>query len=442
MVELLQASPERIDPPCTLYGNCGGCQLQHGRYRWQLAAKRLRVAEALERIGKFRVRMEDAGEEPSGAASCVAPEKAEVPVLQTAAAPPDGKGVQDRPVVVHPVQGMEDPWRYRNKVYMAVESREGDLVTGFYRPGGRHLVPAEDCPIADERLIRLIRAGREAALRCGWTSAPSGRLRHLAARVAPGTGQTMLIAVADTDRLPGLEEFAAAVRERVPEVTSIILNVRRGPAEGPVFGRRSLALFGPVRIVDRLCGLMFEISPTSFYQVNAAQADLLYRLAVGAARLTGSEFAVDAYCGVGTISLFLARRAARVVGIEAVAEAVEDARRNARLNGIRNAEFTAGAVEDVLPGLAAERRPDVVVLDPPRRGCRWEVLESLIRTGVPRVVYVSCDPATLARDLRILADGGYRVCEVWPVDLFPQTGHVESVALLTREVPLGWRMRV
>jgi 23S rRNA (uracil1939-C5)-methyltransferase len=236
-----------------------------------------------------------------------------------------------------------------------------------------------------------------------------------------------------------LDAFVAAVRERVPEVTSIVLNIRKGPAAGPVFGRKSLALFGPGRIVDRLGGLMFEISPTSFYQVNAVQADVLYRLALAAARLTGDEFAVDAYCGVGTISLFLARQAARVVGIEAEVEAVEDARRNARLNGIRNAEFTAGAVEDVLPVLAEEQRPDVVVLDPPRRGCRREVLEALIHTGVPRVVYVSCDPATLARDLRILADGGYRVWEVWPVDLFPQTGHVESVALLTRAGSIGWR---
>ncbi|MDI3328460.1 MAG: 23S rRNA (uracil(1939)-C(5))-methyltransferase RlmD [Alicyclobacillaceae bacterium] len=423
LAEIVRPSPDRTEPRCPVYGSCGGCQLQHAGYRWQLEAKARRVAEALERIGKFPVVRAESG-----------------------AAPPEGEAGQ-RAVRVLPPVGAADPWRYRNKIYAAVEERDGGLAIGFYAPESRNLVPAEDCWIADERLVRLLRAGREAARRCGWTADPAGTraaargtggtggglLRHLAARLAPGTGQTMLIAVVATDRPPGQRDFAAAVREQVPDVTSIVLNVRPGPPGGPVFGRRSRTLFGPERLVDRLGGMVFEISPTSFYQVNAVQAEELYRLAVEAAGLTGREFVVDAYCGVGTISLFLARRAARVVGIEAVPEAVEDARRNARLNGIRNAEFRAGAVEDVLPVLAAERRPDVVVLDPPRRGCDRSVLRAVSEARVPRVVYVSCDPATLARDLRMLAGCGYRVREVRPVDLFPQTGHVESVALLTRE---------
>ncbi|WP_198592041.1 23S rRNA (uracil(1939)-C(5))-methyltransferase RlmD [Kyrpidia spormannii] len=452
MVAVVEESADRVRPLCPVFGACGGCQFQHGAYGWQLSVKRVRVGETLERIGRFRTVFEE-GEDPgvgeTARGSDGGPGGAGKPeVVAGEGHVPASPGL-DRPVgpvIIHPTVGMESPWRYRNNIHMAVKDRGGRLVAGYYSSGGRRWVAAEDCPIADERLVALIQAGLRAAERCGWQAAEEtagsrsqaelatgrGRLYHVAARVAPGTGQTMLIAVVDRERMNRMGEFAAWVRDAVPEVTSVILNVRRGRGDGPVYGRRSIALYGPSRIVDRMGGLWFEISPTSFYQVNSLQAERMYELAMEAAGLDGSQRVVDAYCGVGTLSLFLSRGASQVTGIEVATEAVADARRNARMNRIENARFQVGAVEELLPSLVADRRPDVVTLDPPRRGCGRAALEALVHAKVPRVVYVSCDPATLARDLRVLADGGYQVREVWPVDMFPQTGHVESVALLVR----------
>ncbi|ADG07442.1 23S rRNA (uracil(1939)-C(5))-methyltransferase RlmD [Kyrpidia tusciae] len=453
VVAVMEASDARVRPPCPVFGACGGCQFQHGDYGWQLDVKRERVREALERIGRFRTVYEGSGDPGVGGSAKGSGEvmgstgKSEEAVGEGRLLVPAGAHSPVDTVVIHSTLGMESPWRYRNNIHMAVKNRGGRLAAGYYSSGGRRWVATEDCPIADKRLVALIRAGLRAAEVCGWQAAEKathgpagarshgestggvGRLYHLAARVAPGTGQTMLIAVVDREQMPHLGEFSDRVRDAVPEVTSVILNVRRR-GEGPIYGRRSIALYGPSRIVDRMGGLWFEISPTSFYQVNSQQAERMYRLAVEAAGLDGSQRVVDAYCGVGTLSLFLSRSAAWVTGIEVAREAVADARRNARMNRIGNARFQVGAVEEILPRLVADRQPDVVTLDPPRRGCRREVLEALICSQVPRVVYVSCDPATLARDLRILAGGGYQVRGVWPVDMFPQTGHVESVALL------------
>nr|MBO2470839.1 23S rRNA (uracil(1939)-C(5))-methyltransferase RlmD [Bacillota bacterium] len=257
-----------------------------------------------------------------------------------------------------------------------------------------------------------------------------GVLRHVVVRVGFRTGEVMVILVAATPAVPRLDELVAAIRARVPGVRSIVLNVNRAKSS-VVLGDEMRLLWGCEVIHDELGGLRFAISPRSFYQVNPLQTEVLYEQVRRYAALTGTETVIDAYCGVGTIALVLARHAKEVYGVEVVPEAVRDAWRNAALNGIANVHFAVGRAEDILPRWRREGiHPDVVVVDPPRKGCARSLLDTLVQVRPERVVYVSCNPATLARDCRILADGGFRVVEVQPVDLFPHTAHVECVALL------------
>ncbi|WP_157373506.1 23S rRNA (uracil(1939)-C(5))-methyltransferase RlmD [Thermobacillus composti] len=410
MLELLQASPDRVEAPCPIYRQCGGCQLQHMDYAAQLAWKRQHVIDSLTRIGKLRV------------------------------ADVAGEGV-----VVHPTIGMAEPWRYRNKAQVPIgmaladmaDGAAGSLIGGFYARGSHRIIDMDACFIQHERndeAVRLVKAlGTRLGIRAYDETTGRGLLRHVVVRTGFATGETMVCLVTNGTRIPRVDELVEGIRRALPDVRSIVQNVNTRNTN-VIFGDETRVLWGSDVIHDELDGIRFAISARSFYQVNPAQTVALYRKAVEYAGLTGRETVIDAYCGIGTISLFLARRAGKVYGVESVPEAVEDARRNAALNGIANASFEVGLAEEVIPrwreaGVAA----DVIVVDPPRKGCDAQLLDTIVRMRPKRVVYVSCNPATLARDLAVLEAGGFRTVEVQPVDMFPHTGHVECVVLLVRK---------
>lgn len=410
--ELVLKSPSRIEPPCDIYKECGGCQLQHFDYPAQLEWKRQHVVDNLVRIGKLHV---------AGEGSLA-----------------DGKSVSEG-IIVHPTVGMDEPWRYRNKasVPIGASAHDGQLIAGFYARGSHRIIDMDDCLIEHEHndeVIRVVkRIGRELGASPYDEQSGRGVLRHVMARTGVVTGEIMVVLVTNGKKLPKAEQWVKRIREELPGVKSIVQNVNERNTN-VIFGDETLVLWGSEVIYDELDGIRFAISARSFYQVNPMQTVELYRKAVEYARLTGTETVIDAYCGIGTISLFLARQAGRVYGVEIVPEAIEDAARNAALNGISNASFEAGPAEVVIPRWRKEGiTADVIVVDPPRKGCDPALLETILAMQPERVVYVSCNPSTLARDLRVLEDGGYRTAEVVPVDMFPWTVHVESVVWLTRE---------
>lgn len=429
LLEVLRASADRVEAPCPIYRQCGGCQLQHMSYEAQLDWKRQHVVDTLERIGKFAVA--DGSVSGQGTAG-----------LQEISGPGENAAFRTDPdtapdaVVVHPTIGMSDPWRYRNKAQVPVGVVDGGLVGGFYARGSHRIIDMEACLIQHEHndeVVRQVKAiGRELGIAAYDEEAGTGLLRHVVVKIGFRTGELMIVLVTNGERIPRADEWVARIRERVPGVASICQNVNT-KRTNVIFGDTTKVLWGRDVIYDSIGDVRFAISARSFYQVNPVQTEILYRKAVEYAELTGAETVIDAYCGIGTISLFLARYAGKVYGVEIVPEAIEDARANAALNGIVNAEFAAGAAEDVMPRWQAQGvSPDVVVVDPPRKGCDARLLETLLAMRPERIVYVSCNPATLARDLRALADGGYRVAEAQPVDMFPHTVHVECVIGICR----------
>lgn len=383
-------SPDRVEPACPAAGECGGCQLQHIAYEAQLRLKRQQVVDALERLGKL-----------TG-------------------------------VTVHPTLGMAEPWGYRNKAQFPVGWRSGRVIAGFFAPGTHRIIDIERCAIQHPLANRIMAEVKELARRYGVRiydeRSHTGVLRHVLARVGRGTGEAMAVLVTNGPRFPHGKEIARELMARIPELVSVVQNIN--PARtNVVLGRESRVLAGRDAITDSIGDLHFSISPVSFFQVNPAQTEVLYGKALEYAGLTGSETVIDLYCGIGTISLFLARQCREVIGIEWVEEAVADARENAARNGIGNARFIAGDAAVEMPRLVDEGvRADVIVLDPPRKGCDEPVLEAIAQVAPRRVVYVSCNPASLARDLGRLAEMGYRTAEVQPVDMFPHTAHVECVA--------------
>lgn len=452
LAELLTASPDRRAAPCAIYEQCGGCQLQHWDYAAQLRWKRQLVADNLARIGKLPVTMADSA--AADAEARRAP--TDGPDPQTAGLAEDRHGLPSPeassagesadssvtaslrpPVIVHPTIGMNEPWRYRNKAQVPIGSTvEGGLIGGFFEQGSHDIVDMDACLIQQEPNEETVRAVKKIARSLGWTSydreTGRGLLRHVVVRHAEATGERMVVLVTNGRDLPHEDELVGLVREQVPSVASICQNVNtsRTPV---VFGDETRVLWGRDVIYDEIGDIRFAISARSFFQVNPLQTERLYGAALKYAALTGEETVIDAYCGIGTITLFLARHARRVYGVEIVPEAIEDAHRNAALNGIANAEFAVGAAEDVLPRWqAAGVSPDVIVVDPPRKGCDPRLLETMLQLRPQRIVYVSCNPSTLARDLRVLEDGGYRTVEAQPVDMFPHTGHVECVIGIQR----------
>ncbi|ETT61739.1 RNA methyltransferase, trma family protein [Paenibacillus sp. FSL R7-277] len=419
LLELVQASPDRIAPPCPIYDQCGGCQLQHMDYTAQLAWKRQLVVDNLQRIGKLEV----AGVPIRGTEQTLTEAEA------TSAAVTEGEGIR-----VLPTLGMDEPWRYRNKAQVPIGVTDGGLVGGFYARGSHRIIDMETCLIQHEDNDKVVAAvkslGRELGITAYDEETGRGLLRHVVVKKAFRTGQMMLVLVTNGRDIPHLDAWLGSIREQLPAVVSICQNINT-QRTNVIFGNDTRVLWGSEVIYDYIGEVQFAISARSFYQVNPVQTELLYGRTLEYAALTGKETVIDAYCGIGTISLFLAQHADQVYGVEIVPEAIEDARANAKLNGMNNVKFEVGASEDVIPAWKEQGiTPDVIVVDPPRKGCDPRLLETILLMQPERVVYVSCNPSTLARDLRVLEDGGYRTVEVTPVDMFPHTVHVESVAVL------------
>lgn len=390
LMELEKESEFRVEPPCPIYKTCGGCQLQHMSYDGQVASKHKQVTDALMRIGKL----------------------------------------QD--VKVHPVIGMGEPWRYRNKAQVPVGEREGALVAGFYQQRSHEIIDMEECLIQGQINDDIVLAVKSICNRHGVPAyneeRHKGNLRHIMVRYGQVTGEAMVVLVTKGESLP--REIIQEIREISPEIKSIVQNVNP-KRTNIIMGDKTLVLWGEEYIYDFIGDIKFAISARSFYQVNPTQTKVLYEKALEYAGLSGSETVIDAYCGIGTISLFLAKRAKHVYGVEIVPEAISDAKRNATLNGIENVDFAVGEAEKIIPWwYSTGIQADVIVVDPPRKGCDEALLRTIIEMKPKKVVYVSCNPATLARDLRILEDGGFKTVEVQPVDMFPHTTHVECVAQL------------
>jgi len=391
-LEILEISPDRVSPLCPISGPCGGCQLQALSYEAQLRFKQNRVISSLTRIG--------------------------------------GQSADK----VLPIIGMDKPLRYRNKAEYPVRmSRDGRIVMGFYAGRTHSVIECGDCAIGqpgDARILTLIKEWMEESGIAPYDE-ESGRglIRHVMIRTSHARKEQMVCLVINDKKLPHQKALAA----KLDFVTSLSYSVNT-EKNNVIMGREVRLISGIPYIEDEIGGIIYSISPQSFYQVNPVQTEKLYRTALDMAQLSGGETVWDLYCGIGTISLFLAQKARKVYGVEIIPAAVKNARENAELNGIPNAEFFVGKAEEVLPAhyAATGERADVIVVDPPRKGCDETLLGTIIDMAPERVVYVSCNPATLARDVRILCEGGYELVKVQPVDMFPQTVHVESCVLLER----------
>ncbi|WP_307974092.1 23S rRNA (uracil(1939)-C(5))-methyltransferase RlmD [uncultured Dialister sp.] len=394
LISIEQASPERTVPECPAYHACGGCQISHLTYEGQLAVKERRVKDVMTRIGGF---------------------------------------TENR---VLPILGAAHPWNYRNKMALPVAQVTGGPVLGYYRQGSHQVVPIDGCLIQEEennRVLRFVEGFMTRHHVRGYNEkSRKGDIRHIMARVGD-RGEVMVVIVTATAVLPFQELWVEEMQKLLPEVVSIYHDVQSGRGNailGPVIHH----LWGKKTLTASLSGLSFEVSPFSFFQVHKEQAEVLYDRALAYAGLSGGETVIDAYCGTGTISLCLAKKAKRVIGIEIVKEAIEDAKKNAAFNHIDNAEFYAADAGKLMPELYEKgERPDVIVMDPVRAGCSEDVLKAAAAMEPARIVYVSCNPATFARDAKILAALGYETKEVQPVDMFPQTMHVETVSLLVRK---------
>ncbi len=393
LMEIYEESPHRVVAPCPIYKECGGCQLQHLSYQGQMLAKEKQVRDVLTRIGK----LED--------------------------------------VKVHPVLGMSEPWRYRNKAQVPIGEHEGGLIGGFYQQRSHQIIDMKECLIQQEKNDEVVQTVKEICAKYGVRAYDEGRhkgeLRHIMARHGLVTGEVMVVLITRTNELPNRKKITEEIAASIKGIKSIVHNVNPKKTN-VIFGDVTRVIWGEEVIYDYIGDIKFAISARSFYQINPEQTKVLYEKALEYADLSGEESVIDAYCGIGTISLFLAQKAKKVFGVEIVPEAIEDAKRNAALNGITNAEFAVGEAEKVIPDWYKEgNQADVLVVDPPRKGCDEALLQTILSMKPKKVVYVSCNPATLARDLRILEDGGYKTEEVQPVDMFPQTMHCEAVAKIT-----------
>lgn len=395
LLHILTPSPVRIEAdPCSAPLSCGGCVYRHITYEEELRLKQNYVKNAFRKAGLSEVTV--------------------APTLST------GR-----------VCG------YRNKAQYPVTNTKNGLCAGFFARKSHRVIPADGCAIQNPAFSPIVSFICEFGTKKGWRAydeeSGQGLLRHIYLRIGERTGQIMLCLVINGDSLPFSDELCDGIRTRFPGVVCLMLNINKKNTN-VVLGDKYISLMGKGYIEDELCGLRFRISPESFYQVNRDGAELLYGLAGQVAALSGGEVLMDLYCGTGTIGLSMASGAKKLCGIEIVSAAVDCARENARENGISNAEFFAADAGDkeVILSAAGGQRPDVVVIDPPRKGSTRALAETLSSLCVPRIVYVSCDPDTLARDCVWFAELGYDIGEVTPVDMFPRTGHVESVVCLTR----------
>ena len=387
IVKIHRPSPERTAPECPYYGRCGGCDFQHLTYTEELWAKRKRVQDALTRIGGTDLQVEE-------------------------------------------ILGAKNPTHYRNKSQYPVAA---DGSVGFYKARSHQVIPVERCriqkPQADAAAQALRTYLRLYGVSCYDEKTRRGLVRYLYVRTN-GAGQSLLCVLVNGKKLPHERELVDLLRQAVPEAVGVVLGVNTRPT-GAVLGQEYRTLWGADVLTDTLCGLTFRLSVPSFYQVNREMAEVLYRRAVEFAGLTGTETVLDLYCGAGTITQVMARHAGRVIGAEIVPEAIEDARANAQRNGVENVEFFCGDAAAAAADFARRGlRPDVICVDPPRKGLAPEVVHAAAQMAPKRIVYVSCDPATLARDVKLMAQEGYRASSAAAVDMFPGTANVETVVLL------------
>ena len=391
-VELLRSSPERIEPGCPLFGRCGGCQYRHMTYDEELRAKGQRVADALERVGGVKLNLP-------------------------------------------PVLGAEEPDRYRNKVQFPVREERDGLAVGYYRGRSHHVLDVADCRLQPEAVTALRRAFKDwmeqFQISAYDEESGTGLIRHLYVRTNRA-GEALCCVVANGEKLPHAAELADQLRRAVPSLAGLVLNINRKDTN-VILGPEYRTLWGRDWLEEELRGMTFRLSVPSFFQINRAQTERLYALALEFAGLSGGETVLDLYCGIGTISLALARQAGQVIGAEIVPQAIEDAQDNAARNGVENVRFLCGDAGEAAARLAEEGvRPQVICVDPPRKGLQPEVPAILAGMAPERIVYVSCDPATLARDVKRLGELGYRAVQAQGVDLFPRTAHVETVVLLSK----------
>lgn len=391
LVEILESSSERIDAPCPYFGLCGGCQLQHLSYESQLRWKKKMVEDAFTRIGHL----------------------------------PD--------ILIDDVVGMKNPWNYRNKMQLPVGQAKNSLSIGCYQQGTHQVIDTPDCMIQSEwnnhLLTELKSLLEEIKVEVYSEREHTGWLRYVMGR-SNRKGEGLLIIVGKNSELPGGDELWIQKLKNIPGLKGILLNINFGRTN-TVLGKETRLIWGEQSLQENLGDLKFSLSGTAFFQVNPTQTEVLYDYVRNFANLSGNEKVLDAYCGTGTIALYLASGAKEVLGIERHVGAVEDAKKNATENNINNCDFWAGDIEGYLEKVK-QMEFDVVVVDPPRSGCSSETLQTLHDVGAKKIVYVSCNPSTLARDCAWLVQQGWTIKKVQPVDMFPQTSHVECVTLITK----------
>ena len=392
-MELTQASPHRCEPGCSVFGRCGGCVYRHITYEAELSLKQKRVEDALSRIGGLDV-------------------------------------------IVEPIKGAQSVQRYRNKAQYPLSVRDVKVFTGFFAEHSHRVIPVEDCPLQPEEFSRLADVFTDFVQSKGISvfdgETGRGLVRHLYLRKAFATGEIMVCPVINGKKLPDADELVKRLISCEPNVKTVVLNINTD-ITNVILGTHCVTLYGDGYITDILCGLRFTLSPLSFYQVNSAQTQVLYGIVKQLAAVKKDETVLDLYCGTGTIGLTLAADTGKLIGVEQVPQAIENARLNAARNGIKNAEFIcadAAAAAHELHGRGI--KPGVIILDPPRKGCDADMPATVAAMQPERIVYVSCDPATLARDCKLFFEYGYRVITAVPVDMFPRTKHVETVCLLTK----------
>ena len=406
LLEVMKPSPWRVEPACDCARQCGGCQIQHCSYEKQLAWKEKKVRDCLQRIGGFE----------------------EIPMES--------------------IMGMDEPYHYRNKAqYPVGYDKEGNPVAGFYAGRTHSIIPNTDCAIqhpCNHMILETILAFmKQYDIPVYEEKKHTGLVRHILTRVGKYTGEVMVCLIINGNKLPHQDKLVEMLKkatdvETTYKIKSICLNINKDKTNR-ILGEKVVPIYGQTYIEDRIGNITYRISPLSFYQVNPEQTQKLYGTALEYADLKGNEVVWDLYCGIGTISLFLAQKAAKVCGVEIVPQAIEDARENADRNGFTNTEFFVGAAEDVVPEQYEQSggslRADVVTLDPPRKGCDEKLLRTVVRMEPKRIVYVSCDPATLARDLKYLCGEGYELKRVRACDMFGHSSHVETVVLLSQQKP-------
>lgn len=417
LIRVIEPSEYRTEERCPSARRCGGCQIQAVDYQEQLRLKEKKVYNNLKRIGGLSSLLLPGGENMAEQTKEEAERNA---------------------VVMEPIIGMENPWRYRNKAQFPFgRNKDGNIVTGFYAGRTHDIVEQEDCLLGVEEnreILSIIRNFMEEyKIEPYNEETHRGLVRHVLIRKGFQTGELMVCLVINGRKLPGQQALTERLLE-IPGMTSISLNVNQEKTN-VILGKELINLWGEGHITDYIGAVQYRISPLSFYQVNPVQTERLYGTALEYAGLTGNETVWDLYCGIGTISLFLAQKAKQVYGVEIVPQAIDDARENARLNHMENVEFFVGKAEEVLPEQYEKNhiRADVIVVDPPRKGCDEKCLETIVKMQPERLVYVSCDSATLARDVKYLREKGYELSRVRGCDMFGQSVHVETAALLIKK---------